>query len=79
MVCTGDCDGTFYHPDGIEWLIRLYSQMHEIEAEAAPSPSPSAENNRGNLEASLSDALSKLLLQRRQYLSEDEGDDSDSF
>ncbi|EUB55631.1 Neural Wiskott-Aldrich syndrome protein [Echinococcus granulosus] len=54
-------------------------KLKTAETEAESSPLPSANNNRGNLEASLSDALNKLLSQRRQYLSEDEDDDSDSF
>lgn len=51
----------------------------KVESQPPPEPSPSATNSRNNLEASLSDALNKLLSQRRQYLSDDEDGEDDSF
>ncbi|VDM35110.1 unnamed protein product [Hydatigera taeniaeformis] len=48
-----------------------------IETEAAPTSPSSEVSSRECLEASLSDALNKLLSQRRQYLSDDGGEASD--
>nr|CDS30509.1 neural Wiskott Aldrich syndrome protein [Hymenolepis microstoma] len=60
--------------------IRAFNKNNLKSVSSQPPSTPATANDETKgLEASLSDALNKLLSQRRQYLSDDEGDDSDSF
>nr|CDS22576.1 hypothetical protein EgrG_001173300 [Echinococcus granulosus] len=74
FVSSGDCGGNTCGPNPTT----NRGNVRNVDTEAAPAPPASKDNSRGNLEASLSAALNRLLLQRRQYLSEDKDGDSDS-
>ncbi|VDD82115.1 unnamed protein product [Mesocestoides corti] len=67
-------------PLSISDEIRSFNKdrLKNVDSEPPP-PALVSEDRRGDLEASLSAALNKLLSQRRQYLSDDEDNDSDPF
>ncbi|KAL5111734.1 hypothetical protein TcWFU_003236 [Taenia crassiceps] len=69
-------------PTSVSFLDEIRSfnkaKLKNIEMETTPMPSPPEDSSRESLEASLSNALSKLLSQRRQYLAADENEGLDS-